>query len=282
MRKSSQAPRRKAQRRQVSLTAGGMPDIVKRAFTFVQQNLVSGLNRVREYVWGKQNEQAKKLRFAYASRGDALFVPLGAVLKSFVPEFCEGLDPGYVNDYIRKEANLLMVGFEGPHVMAFVAAVEEIEDAASYIGIICSKPGNGGITLRAFLDRADDAEVTVTLDAVTNAIGFYARPEFGFSFVESCGVKSDIEHMDQAKARPLKDFSNYRELLEELYAKGFAAHVDDPGCARRDLTLDEIVENSCDDNGYTMTRCARARPWWSRKSCARRTRCARNPGSKKK
>ena len=39
MRKSSQAPRRKAQRRQVSLTAGGMPDIVKRAFTFVQQNL---------------------------------------------------------------------------------------------------------------------------------------------------------------------------------------------------------------------------------------------------
>ena len=232
------------------LAAGGLSDIVKSA--------VSDVNAVRKYAWCKQ----KKTTFVCASRGDKFFDALSADLLPHVEKFCRGeINKDFSTRYITGKANLLMVGFEGSRMVAFVAAVEEGKTA--YIGLICSEHGNGGVTLRAFLDRADDAEIAVKLSALVNVIGLYAKPEFGFSFIRSCDDgPEDIKHIGLAKTRTLSDYSNYQALLEELHSKGFAEPVAEPVgkevCTRRDLSLADIILHKCYKNGYAMMRCARS------------------------
>jgi hypothetical protein len=171
-----------------------------------------------------------------------------------------GVRPKYAQDEAKK-CDIIMLCLVNGKAEAFILANYENKPTPSiYISVICGAPGTGGILLDKFLAFADSENEDVSLSAVPSVLGYYPKPRFGFEFRKSCNLHSPkISAANVVGKKPEADLEKdktFGEFLTLLQDRGF--NVTKRGkCKDKTLSLKDIVDNFCDEDGYTMFRCTR-------------------------
>lgn len=172
----------------------------------------------------------------------------------------EGVRAEYATDYARDRADVIMVALEATRAVGFILARHEVHSL--YLAVICSDKSAGGLLLDAFLQYADKEGLTVSLSALPAVLGLYPKPRFGFQFRSSCAPRAHVLDSSAVVGRKTgpditKDpvFAPFVQLLQR---KGFNV-AKEGRCKAKTLSVEEIIENHCENDGYTMFRCRAAR-----------------------
>ena len=171
-----------------------------------------------------------------------------------------GVRPKYAQAEAKKCDIIMLCIVDGKPEGFILASYEDRPTPSIYISVICGAPGTGGILLDHFLAFADSENEDVSLSAVASVLGYYSKPRFGFEFRKSCNLHSPkISSAGVVGKKPLVDIEKddtFGPFLTLLQDRGF--NVTKRGkCKDKTLSLKDILDNVCDEDGYTMFRCTR-------------------------
>jgi len=172
-----------------------------------------------------------------------------------------GVYPSYATKYAKNKAEIIFIARHDSKAVGFILAnmngVNEI-----YLAVICSDPGMGGPLIDFFLKYADDRNLSVSLEAMPNVLGFYSKDKYGFQFRQSCSPNAQVIDASPIVGRKLNgaltDDSVFSKFIEQLQEHGFNKQKNG-NCNKKNLKASEILENHCENDGYTMFRCGQSK-----------------------
>ena len=153
---------------------------------------------------------------------------------------------------------VLFVAYDGARPVGFLSARPEGPRGMA-LDVLCAERGGGAPLIHSFVAWCDSVgRGDVSLGAMATVLGFY--PRFDFAARASCTSPplqvppslrdARFASVDDAYADP-----TVGAFLEQLQSRGLNVSKDG-GCASRRLTLGEIVDRDCGNDGYRMMRCA--------------------------
>lgn len=212
------------------------------------------------------------VRFSDAKKAVARIVSTGKC-KDVTPGVDpSGLDDAYV-DSAMQQASLVLVANSASNAAsthneakkrmtpsAFLCArvFREGDEVSLFVDAACSISSGGGTHLFQIVNAIADAwSASVQLHAVPTALSFYARPDLGFEFRDTCAADAVVvDPLPVRGVRVSDTVSVQRDLgsfLKTLHVSGLSA---DPrvACNTRD-SANHIFDRKCYSSGYVMTRC---------------------------